>query len=79
MKTLKIMVAAILIAASFNAPVMAQDKQKTDNKSATTAPAPKLKEHKCNANCTAAGHSYVHGEKGHVCTAECKKMTTKKA
>jgi len=75
MKTLKIMIAALIIAASFNQVASAQSKQKADTKSKIATPA--LKEHKCNANCNAAGHNYVHGEKGHVCTDACKKPLKK--
>jgi bacillopeptidase F (M6 metalloprotease family) len=76
MKTVKIMIAALLIAASFCQAANAQDKQKSETKSTTSVT--KLKDHKCNAKCNAAAHNYVHGEKGHVCTDACKK-TTKKA
>jgi threonine aldolase len=33
-----------------------------------------MKEHVCTSACTANGHMYACGEKGHTCTAECKKM-----
>ncbi len=38
-----------------------------------------LKEHVCTDACHTAGHCmYAHGEKGHECTEECKKMDMKK-
>lgn len=37
-----------------------------------------MKEHVCTDACKKAGHCvYAHGEKGHVCTAECKAMEAK--
>lgn len=36
-----------------------------------------LKEHKCNEKCKKGKHFYKHGEKGHMCTAECKKKHKK--
>ncbi len=36
------------------------------------------KDHVCNANCKGGKHVYLHGEKGHVCAAECTKTPTKK-
>jgi len=70
MKTAKMILAALMIAVCFNAPVMAQD-----NKMAKET---KLKEHKCTSACKNGKHVYAHGEKGHTCTAACKK-TEKKA
>jgi hypothetical protein len=79
MKSVKLFVAAMLVAASFAA--HAQDKAKPAAATKMAGPnTTQLKEHKCTHSCTAASHSYVHGEKGHTCTAECKKPTvTKKA
>ena len=37
-----------------------------------------MKEHVCNKDCKADKCSFKHGEKGHTCTAECKKMMDKK-
>ena len=31
-----------------------------------------LKDHVCNGACKDGKHVYAHGEKGHVCTPECK-------
>jgi len=75
MKTVKIVIASLLLTASFSATSIAQDAKKEDTKTAKSAP--QLKEHKCNAQCNAAAHNYLHGEKGHVCTAACKKATKK--
>ena len=75
MKNVKILFAALLITTTFGA--IAQDKQATKVKPTTKAPVT-LTEHKCNNQCTAAGHNYVHGEKGHTCTAACKKTDAKK-
>ncbi len=36
------------------------------------------KDHVCNANCKGGKHVYIHGEKGHVCAAECTKTPNKK-
>lgn len=38
----------------------------------------KLKKHHCTTACTNGKHMYAHGEKGHVCTEECKKMEEQK-
>ncbi|MEY4874922.1 MAG: hypothetical protein RI955_1787 [Bacteroidota bacterium] len=37
-----------------------------------------MKEHVCNKECTKDKCNMKHGEKGHTCTAECKKMMDKK-
>ena len=71
MKTVKMLAAAVIMAASFSAPVLAQQPK--------AAKEAKLKDHKCTAACTKDKHAYAHGEKGHVCTAACKKETNKKA
>ena len=34
----------------------------------------KATKHHCTAACANGKHMYAHGEKGHVCTAECMKM-----
>lgn len=34
--------------------------------------------HHCTAACVKGKHMYAHGEKGHVCTADCKKMANEK-
>jgi hypothetical protein len=71
--TLKIAVTATLVAVSLSLGALAQAPAKNDTKNAKSAP--QLKEHQCNPKCNAAAHNYVHGEKGHKCTAECKKTT----
>ena len=39
-----------------------------------------LKDHVCTDACHTSGHCvYAHGEKGHVCTADCKTMNTTSA
>lgn len=38
-----------------------------------------MKDHVCTKACMNGNHMYAHGEKGHSCTNECKKMETKKA
>ncbi len=38
----------------------------------------KLTKHHCTAACANGKHMYAHGEKKHVCTAECKKMEEEK-
>jgi hypothetical protein len=35
------------------------------------------KEHVCAASCKDGKHVYAHGEKGHTCGADCKKMMSK--
>jgi hypothetical protein len=42
-------------------------------------PKTNLKEHVCNASCTKDKHNYLHGEKGHKCTAACHKTKTSSA
>ena len=38
-----------------------------------------MKDHVCTQECHDAGHHvYAHGEKGHVCSDECKKMHSEK-
>lgn len=66
MKQLKSMMATALLAAFLAGPAMAQEKKE--------AP---MKEHKCTAACKSNKHVYAHGEKGHTCGAECKKMASK--
>lgn len=36
-----------------------------------------MKEHNCTSSCKESKHMYMHGEKGHVCTKECKKASSK--
>jgi hypothetical protein len=69
MRTVKHIAAAILIAVSVAGQSYAQD-AKQDTKM-------ELKEHKCTSACKNGKHVYAHGEKGHVCTKECKKMMKK--
>lgn len=38
-----------------------------------------LKDHVCTASCTGGNHMYVHGENGHTCGDECKKITEEPA
>jgi|GEM_PF-1933961 len=78
MKLLKIM-SVVLIAATLSMSAMAQNQAKQTRNAKHAA---QQKEHICNPLCNAAEHNYVHGEKGHKCTTECKKTstaTTKKA
>ncbi len=71
MKQLKTIIATVLLAAFLAGPVMAQDKM--EQKKETT----KLKKHVCTAACKDGKHVYAHGEKGHKCGPECKKMMKK--
>lgn len=45
---------------------------------AQTAPKKEMKDHSCTKACMNGNHMYAHGEKGHECTSECKKMDAKK-
>jgi uncharacterized alpha/beta hydrolase family protein len=55
----------------------AANAQTTTKKEKKEAPKTELKEHVCTDACHATGHCvYAHGEKGHVCTEDCKKMTS---
>ncbi len=77
MKLLKSIAATALLAVFLAGPVLAQDKMsqdKMDSKKTKEAP---LKEHKCTAACKDGNHVYAHGEKGHKCGPECKKMAEK--
>jgi hypothetical protein len=40
--------------------------------------AKKKKKHKCNTECNATAHKYMHGEKKHKCADACHKMMDKK-
>lgn len=44
----------------------------------TTNKKAKPTKHVCTAACIDGKHIYAHGEKGHVCTADCKKMEEEK-
>lgn len=72
MKQVKTIIATVMLAAFFAGPVLSQDKKETKKETP-------LKEHKCTAEChkNGKGHVYAHGEKGHTCGAECKKMMEK--
>jgi hypothetical protein len=59
---------AVLITVISGASVNAQATQKKA----------KVIKHHCTAACVNGKHLYAHGEKGHVCTAECKKMAEEK-
>lgn len=37
-----------------------------------------LVEHKCSSSCHGEDHHFKHGEKGHECTPQCKRMRDKK-
>lgn len=57
----RVLLAALLLGATSFLTVMASD-------------GGKLKKHHCTEACKKEGHHvYVHGEKGHVCTAACQK------
>ena len=73
MKHLVLAFAALLVTASLSA----QDTEKTK----TTMKAEKAtmeKAHVCTDACTAEKHAYLHGEKGHTCSKECKAMHAEK-
>lgn len=36
-----------------------------------------MKDHVCTKACMNGNHMYAHGEKGHTCTSDCKKMEAK--
>jgi hypothetical protein len=65
MKTLKLGLAALFL--TF-----------TVSSFATTDFAARKKKHKCNTECTATAHKYMHGEKKHKCGEACKGMMEKK-
>lgn len=77
MKSL-LMIPAMLL---FLGTASAQDKTapptkpaKTEKAEAKPAKAEMMKEHACTAACKDGKHMYAHGEKGHACSEECKKM-----
>jgi len=72
MKKLMLIVAVAAIGFAANAQSTQAD-QKSDKKSKKNSEM-KMKEHVCTAGCKDGKHMYAHGEKGHVCTDECKKM-----
>jgi hypothetical protein len=65
--------AAVVFAVS----MFAQDAPKADAKKDAPKDAKKtetkMADHKCTTACKDGKHSYAHGEKGHTCTAACKK------
>jgi len=64
--------AVILLLSLFTAGVFASnnfDGNQKKKKKATTA----MKAHVCTAACKDGKHMYAHGEKGHICGAECMK------
>ncbi|MCF8449202.1 MAG: hypothetical protein K9G49_04955 [Taibaiella sp.] len=67
MKTVKLIAASLLIAASIGNHAYAGEKGK------------KMKKHKCTETCHKDGKcTMAHGEKGHSCIDACKKASDKK-
>jgi hypothetical protein len=67
MKTVKLVAATLLIAASIGNYAFAGEKGK------------KMKKHHCTESCKKEGKCVMaHGEKGHTCTDACKKADAKK-
>jgi hypothetical protein len=71
MKQLRSITATVLLAAFLAGPAMAQEKMGKMDQKKEAMP---LKDHKCTAACKNGKHVYAHGEKGHKCGPECKKM-----
>ncbi len=61
----------VLALSLFIIQVNAQTMQTGDEKKS------KPKKHVCTSSCTKENHMYAHGEKGHACKDECKKMEGK--
>lgn len=55
--------------------ISAQTAPKKEKKGETKM---EMKDHSCTKACMNGNHMYAHGEKGHSCTSECKKMDGKK-
>ena len=73
MKSISKMFIATCILATLSLATQAQDK-KQDQPKKTKTEKMKLKAHVCTQACHDSGkHVYAHGEKGHVCTSDCKK------
>ena len=63
---------AIVVGISFtaNAQTSTKEEMKQDKKM-------EMKDHVCSTSCKDGQHMYAHGEKGHTCGDECKKMMSK--
>ena len=72
MKQLKTIALGLAMAAFLSTALIAQDKKENESKKEMA-----MKEHKCTAACKNGKHVYAHGEKGHKCGPECKKMMEK--
>lgn len=64
---------ALILGAAFSANAQSATK-KSDSKSKTETV--QLKDHVCTSACKPGACSFAHGEKGHTCTTDCKKMET---
>jgi hypothetical protein len=69
MKKIMFSVAAVVMTVA----MFAQDAPKMDAKKDTKKTEMKMKEHVCTSSCKGGKHMYANGEKGHTCTAACKK------
>ena len=72
----KLMLIAAIATFSFAANAQSSEKKSTKAKAKTEQMA--MKDHVCTASCKDGKHMYAHGEKGHVCGEECKKMKMNK-
>jgi hypothetical protein len=73
MKKLMLVVAIVGIAFAANAQTTKKESKKQKAKTEQMA----MKDHVCTDKCKDGKHVYAHGEKGHVCGEECKKMMNK--
>jgi septal ring-binding cell division protein DamX len=74
---IKKMKQVILAVAIFIGISVSANAQTSSNKETKEEQKMELKDHKCTEACHTSGHCVLaHGEKGHTCTVDCKKMET---
>lgn len=70
----QLMLIAAIVGFAFAANAQTKDSKKDEKKSEQA----QMKEHKCSDACRDGKHFYAHGEKGHTCGEDCKKMMMNK-
>ena len=70
-KTILALAIIIGISGAANAQTSSKEVKKQEQKM-------EMKDHVCTSACKDGKHVYAHGEKGHKCSKECKKMSSSK-
>lgn len=69
----KLILVAVIAVIGFTANAQTTKKENKKEKTGQM----QMKDHVCTSACKDGKHAYAHGEKGHVCSEDCKKMMNK--